>query len=236
MNWYSLNTHAAREHNAIARRGRVLSQQLGDRFAAVLSILPLSKYTPARAQLRRRSVLDMLLVLSMVISVCAAIPAFAQNIKPPLKPRGVVLPREHTRNGLSVEIISGAENSTMRVLTPELGVLDLGTVSATSANNPTIVRKTASSMIVISEFSLRVTGDTATRNQLVTINGFLNHSGAMQRFRLDGQSLSATPVPFTRHIAVGTVTRHRLEIEIPFSATEAGANVNASLGFTVTTN
>jgi hypothetical protein len=124
----------------------------------------------------------------------------------------------------------------MRVLAPERGVLEFGAVSATGTGNATIVRKTANSMIVSSEFSLRVTGDSATRNQLVTINGFLTHAGAMQRFRLDGQSLSATPVPITRNIAIGTVTRHRLEIEIPFSANEAGANVNVSLGFTVSTN
>ena len=233
---YSLNTHPAREHKPTARCGRVVSQQLGDRFVAVISILPLSKYTPARVKLWRRSVLDMILVFFLASSVCAAIPAQAQKLKTLVKPRGVVLPQERNQSGFSVQIVPNAESTTMRVLSPERGILELGAVSATGGNSTSIVRKTARSMIVSSEFSLRVTGDSATRNQVVTINGFLTHAGAMQWFRLDGQALSATPVPITRKVAVGTVTRHRLEIEIPFSATEAGANVNVSLGFTVSTN
>jgi len=91
-------------------------------------------------------------------------------------------------------------------------------------------------MIVTSEFALRVNGEPGAKTQPVTISGFLTHASTVQRFRLNGQPLSITPVVIARNITVGTITRHRLEIEIPFSSTEADANVNVSLGFTVSTN
>ena len=161
----------------------------------------------------------------------------AQNVKPAAKARGVVVPPGQTQNGLAVEIVPVADGSQMRVLTPERGVLDFGTFSAAGHSNPgSSVRRTAKSMVVTSEFALRVTGDAGAKAQPVTIHGFVTHVSPAQRFRLNGQPLSATPVIIARNVMVGAVNKYRLEIEIPYSSTEADSSVNASLGFTVSTD
>ena len=78
---------------------------------------------------------------------------------------------------------------------------------------------------------IRLTRANALALGTATINVRLESWDGRATFRIDGKQLSSAPVTIDTHLAVGPVTIHTLEIDIPVSATEGA--LTASLRWEV---
>jgi hypothetical protein len=67
---------------------------------------------------------------------------------------------------------------------------------------------------------IRLVRTNALASGTATINVRLESWDGRATFRIDGKQLSSAPVTIDTHMAVGPVTVHTLEIDIPVSAAE----------------
>ena len=100
--------------------------------------------------------------------------------------------------------------------------LQLGAVSYAGARTANVeVRRHATSFVVATRFGLLVRGD-PSQFQRAMVSASVN-AGSPYLVSLDGERLGPTPQIVMASAAVGTVSQHRLEIEVPNSLTEKSA-------------
>ncbi len=88
------------------------------------------------------------------------------------------------------------------------------------------------SFLVTTRFGLKVQ-DASGRTRSVSLLAFLSAPQSRVLVRIDGVKLQAVPQPFATHLQTGRVSRHRLEVEVPTSLTEADLRAVNGIGFSV---
>jgi hypothetical protein len=169
----------------------------------------------------------------------AAVSAFAGGApKVVVRPGGHSIPMQATASGaLSVGIVDLSATPSLTSKAAVGGeVLDLGTVSyAGSKNSNVSVEQHHGSFTVTTAFGLQVR-DSSQLAHFATVSAFVVGSSSQLTYIVDGRKLSSTPTVIVPHLAVGGVTRHRLEVEVPTSLTERNAQQQVALQFEVTPN
>ncbi len=91
--------------------------------------------------------------------------------------------------------------------------LDLKTVTHAGAAEKRMTR-------LRRRIGIRLVRTNALASGTATISVRLESWDGRATFRIDGKQLSSAPVTIDTHLAVGPVTVHTLEIEVPISAAE----------------
>ncbi|HXE90464.1 MAG TPA: hypothetical protein VNK82_05810 [Terriglobales bacterium] len=121
-----------------------------------------------------------------------------------------------------------AGGAALRSTGPGQADLDFGRVSyATGARTSGVsVRRTSSAMHITTRFAVQLDSAGGGSQRTVTLSAFLLHADSRQRFKVDDVELTTTPQVIQAQVPLGTVSMHRLELEIPKDA-PAGTISNA---------
>ncbi len=116
------------------------------------------------------------------------------------------------------------------------GILDLGRASYGGAFTPNVSQqKLADRFVVSTRFGI-VLEDPSQRVRTATVSAALASPEPWFTLRLDGVKLSAVPQMIQGQARVGTITLHRLEIEVPSSLTEKNSQLQNAITFQVIAN
>jgi hypothetical protein len=117
------------------------------------------------------------------------------------------------------------------------GMLQLGKVSAgTGAQNAgVVVERHLRAMVVRTEIGIRLDSH-LTSNRPATLSAFLLNPDSRCSVLLDGVKLGPTPRLIQSGIRYGVVNQHRIEVEVPYTVTEAQGNLARNLGFVATSD
>lgn len=185
---------------------------------------------------RRNLVIEFAVVILILTAeaTLGASAAEAQKLIVRRVPRSV--PMQSTSNGqLSVTVVSLAANAPL-MGTAGSTVMDIGTVSyAGSRNSNVSIERKKNSFVVTTAFGLAVT-DATHQAHFATVSAFVSGQNPRLTYRIDGRRLESAPTVVVPQVAVGSTTRHRLEVEIPNSLTEQDANLQIALQFEVMPN
>jgi hypothetical protein len=112
--------------------------------------------------------------------------------------------------------------------------LDLGKFSyAAAPAKPNIsARRLSSSLVVSTEFGVEIVNGSISGGT-ATLLALLQSVLARYSVRIDGILLESSALPVAPHLRMGTVSRHRLEIEIPVNLTEKDAHLSNAIQFSV---
>src|SRR3954469_11051744 len=157
-----------------------------------------------------------MMIAVLVLLVSAALPVSAER-------RRAAAPPEETLSIVFVE--AGSTDASLKAAGSEAW-LDLNTVShhERSGHSTRIRRK----------FGIRVERAGNASAGTAAIVARLESWDGRATYRLDGRPLTAAPVVVDGHAAVGTVTVHTLDIEIPIEA--AAGPLSASVAWEVNSN
>jgi len=112
-------------------------------------------------------------------------------------------------------------------------LLNCGKVSYGGSTTPKLeVQQHAGSFVVSTDFGLLVQ-DATKLAHFATVSGALSGAQTAVTYRIDGKKLGSAPVLLISHASVGTLSEHRLEIEVPTGLTEAGADTQIAIQFAV---
>jgi hypothetical protein len=157
-----------------------------------------------------------MMTAALVLLVLAALPMRAQR-------RRAAAPPEETLSIAFVEVGPGGDAS-LKAAGSEAW-LDLNAVTHEGSARSTKVRR---------KFGIRIerAGNAAAGTAAIVAR--LESWDGRATYRLDGRPLTAAPFVVDAHAAVGTVSLHTLDIEVPVEAA-AGA-LSASVAWEVTSN
>src|SRR3954451_174202 len=156
-----------------------------------------------------------MMTAAIVILVSAALPVTAQR-------RRVVAPPEETLSIVFVE--AGSSDASLKAAGSEAW-LELNAVTHEGSARSTKLRR---------KFGIRIerTGNATAGTAAIVAR--LESWDGRATYRLDGRPLTAAPFVVDAHAAVGTVTIHTLDIEIPTEA--AAGSLSASVTWEVNSN
>lgn len=156
-----------------------------------------------------------MMAVAMVVLVSAASPMRAER-------RRAAAPPEETLSIVFVEAGSGDES--LKAAGSEAW-LDLNAVSHQGNSRSTRLRR---------KFGIRIdrAGNTSTATAAIVAR--LESWDGRATYRLDGRPLTAAPFVVDAHAAIGSVTLHTLDIEIPIEA--AAGPLSASVTWEVNSN
>jgi hypothetical protein len=112
------------------------------------------------------------------------------------------------------------------------GLLDAGSITGSEPRRDS--RSKARSTITKKTFGLRIGRPSRETQGTATLSAFLETADPRCIVRLDGIVLGTQPRLLDRFAPIGTVTTHRLEIEVPASAPEGALVTN--IGWLVSTD
>jgi hypothetical protein len=177
-------------------------------------------------------------VTVLIFMVGASVVAFAGGMqKVVVRPGSRSIPMQATASGeLSVSVVNLAASTSLHAAPAGAGVLDFGSVSYSGSHNADVtVEQRKDSFIVTTAFGLLVKGS-LRRASFATVSAFVSGANPQLTYRVDGRKLSSTPTVIVPQAAVGGVSRHRLEVEIPLSLSERNAQQQVALQFEVMPN
>jgi hypothetical protein len=151
----------------------------------------------------------------LVLLVSAALPIHAER-------RRAAAPPEETLSIVFVE--AGSSDGSLKAAGSEAW-LDLDAVSHQGSSRSTRLRRT---------FAIRIERAGNATAGTAAIVARLESWDGRAAYRLDGRPLTAAPFVVDAHAAVGTVTVHTLDIEVPIEA--AAGPLSASVAWEVTSN
>jgi len=145
--------------------------------------------------------------------------------------------RSESAGALSVSFSSIPDGARLSGGTAGHGALDLGAVSyGGGAFSPNVnVQKLQGRFVVSTKFSLSIQ---QSSQQLSTAMVMASLAVPESSFvlRLDGLKLGTVPQMIQGQARVGTITIHRLEIEVPSSVTEKNSQLQNAITFQVIAN
>jgi hypothetical protein len=153
---------------------------------------------------------------AMVLLVSATLPATAQER------RRVVASPEETLSIVFVE--AGSSDASLKAAGSEAW-LELNAVTHEGSARSTKLRR---------KFGIRIERAGNATTGTAAIVARLESWDGRATYRLDGRPLTAAPFVVDAHAAVGTVTIHTLDIEIPIEA--AAGSLSASVTWEVNSN
>jgi hypothetical protein len=156
-----------------------------------------------------------MMAAAMVILVSAALPIQAER-------RRAAAPPEETLSIVFVE--AGSSDGSLKAAGSEAW-LDLNAVSHQGNSRSTRLRRT---------FGIRIERAGNATAGTAAIVARLESWDGRATYRLDGRPLTAAPFIVDAHAAVGTVTVHTLDIEVPIEA--AAGPLSASVAWEVSSN
>jgi hypothetical protein len=156
-----------------------------------------------------------LMTAAMVLLVSAALPMSAER-------RRAVAPPEETLSIVFVE--AGSSDGSLKAAGSEAW-LELDAVTHEGTARSTKVRR---------KFGIRIERAGNATAGTAAIVARLESWDGRATYRLDGRLLTAAPFVVDAHAAVGSVTIHTLDIEIPIEA--AAGSLSASVTWEVTSN
>jgi hypothetical protein len=123
--------------------------------------------------------------------------------------------------------LSGSSQSTQ---------LDLGNVSygGGAVASGVSIRRTKDTLLLTTRFGLLLQDGGGSSLRTATVSAFVLNADCGKTYAVDGVKLTTGPQVVTTMARVGTVSAHRLEIEVPIS--ENPGQVTDALGFLVTAN
>ncbi|HEV7571216.1 MAG TPA: hypothetical protein VGQ21_06920 [Thermoanaerobaculia bacterium] len=151
----------------------------------------------------------------LVLLVSAALPIHAER-------RRAAAPPEETLSIVFVE--AGSSDGSLKAAGSEAW-LDLDAVSHQGSSRSTRLRRM---------FGIRIERAGNATAGTAAIVARLESWDGRAAYRLDGHPLTAAPFVVDAHAAVGTITVHTLDIEVPIEA--AAGPLSASLAWEVTSN
>jgi hypothetical protein len=156
-----------------------------------------------------------MMAAAMVVLVSAALPIQAER-------RRAAAPPEETLSIVFVE--AGSSDGSLKAAGREAW-LDLNAVSHQGSSRSTRLRRT---------FGIRIERAGNATAGTAAIVARLESWDGRASYRLDGRPLTAAPFVVDAHAAVGTVTVHTLDIEVPIEA--AAGPLSASVAWEVSSN
>jgi hypothetical protein len=156
-----------------------------------------------------------MMAAAMVILVSAALPIQAER-------RRAAAPPEETLSIVFVE--AGSSDGSLKAAGSEAW-LDLNAVSHQGNSRSTTLRRT---------FGVRIERAGNATAGTAAIVARLESWDGRAAYRLDGLPLTAAPFVVDAHAAVGTVTVHTLDVEVPIEA--AAGPLSASVAWEVSSN
>lgn len=115
-------------------------------------------------------------------------------------------------------------------------LIDLGAVSYGGSHTAGVtIKQRKSSFVVGTTFGLQI-NDSSSQARFATVMAYISGPPSPLIYRIDGKTLGSAPVLVAPRNVVGSVSRHRLEIEIPNSVTERNAQQQAAVQFEVMPN
>ena len=156
-----------------------------------------------------------MMTAAIVLLVSAALPMSAQRRRP-------VAPPEEMLSIVFVE--AGSSDGSLKAAGSEAW-LELDAVTHEGTARSTRLRRT---------FGIRIERAGNATAGTAAIVARLESWDGRATYRLDGRPLTTAPVVVDAHAAVGTVTLHTLDIEIPIEA--AAGSLSASVTWEATSN
>jgi hypothetical protein len=156
-----------------------------------------------------------MMAAAMVLLVSAALPIHAER-------RHAAAPPEETLSIVFVEAGSGDES--LKAAGSEAW-LDLSAVSHQGSSRSTRLRR---------KFGIRIDRAGNATTGTAAIVARLESWDGRATYRLDGRPLTAAPFVVDAHAAIGTITVHTLDIEVPIEA--AAGPLSASVAWEVNSN
>lgn len=156
-----------------------------------------------------------MMAAAMVMLVSAALPIQAER-------RRAAAPPEETLSIVFVE--AGSSDGSLKAAGSEAW-LDLNAVSHQGSSRSTRLRRT---------FGIRIERAGNATAGTAAIVARLESWDGRATYRLDGRPLTAAPFVVDAHAAVGTVTVHTLDIEVPIEA--AAGPLSASVAWEVSSS
>jgi hypothetical protein len=150
-------------------------------------------------------------ILALLIVTMVTAPLCAERRRAVVRPSGV----------LSIEFVDVPSAAAALFAAGSDAWIDLAAVSQTAgpAGSPLRLRR---------QFAIRVVRSGVLAGGTVRLTAQRDVSDARYSLRVDGQPLGNTPLIIDARIAVGTVTTHILEIEVPGSAPPGPLNASIS--------
>lgn len=149
----------------------------------------------------------------------------------------VLFMRSEAAGSLSISFSAAPDGAHLSAGTTGQGMLDLGTASykggAFSTN--VSVHKLSDRFVVSTRFAMTLQ-DASQRVTVATIMAALAAPEAFFTLRLDGVKLGPVPQMIQSQARVGTISTHRLEIEVPSSLTEKNSQLQNAILFQVIAN
>jgi hypothetical protein len=156
------------------------------------------------------------MMTAALVLLVSALPAIAQ------RRRAAVPPTEEMLSIVFVEV--GSSDDSLKAAGSEAW-LDLNAVTHEGSARSTKLRR---------KFGIRIERAGNATAGTAAIVARLESWDGRATYRLDGRPLTAAPLVVDAHAAVGTVTVHTLDIEIPIEA--AAGSLSASVAWEVNSN
>jgi hypothetical protein len=155
-------------------------------------------------------------IIVLALCLAASLPVYAARRRAATPPSAA----------LSIEFVDVPAAGTTLIAAGSDAWVDVKTVSQRAGS-------TGKSARVLRQFGIRILRAAGVSWGTAMVTARLNSPDGRSSLRIDGQVLSSTPVVVSSRAAVGAVTVHTLEIEVPDSV--AAGPLAASISWEVTT-